>query len=285
MGGVRMSIRYAGTEYNEASGTREAFARFSDDLVAEGLPPIVVVSGDRAPAVQVGFFVSRFRQQATGGGPFGDVRWWDGSAWGYPGGTRWVRWSAEGTVAVPGTGNHEKKRSNDLAWPYNSNTWQHRRAQVIAARHNITCDGITFGEWWHWTSWRALGVIGSPATSSTTSKPFTEEDELMTARDDIIREVGKQIAGLDTRRDTAIVWVGGDCYVVDDGAGTKWNVARGQATIQDAFAFIGWLRARGFTEYLNQAPFVLAGYRDITEEGSVRDEVAKAIRESGLGKA
>lgn len=158
-----MSIRYNDGEYNEAAGTRDAFGRFSDDLVAAGLPPVTVVSGDRAPQLQVSIFVARFRQQASGSGPHGDVRYWDGSAWGYPGGTRWVRWSSAGTVAVPGTGNHEKKRSNDLGWPYNAVTTAHLRAREIAARHNITCDGLGFGEAWHWTYWGGLGVIGTPA--------------------------------------------------------------------------------------------------------------------------
>lgn len=182
-----MSIRYADGQHNDASGTRDAFGRFSDDLEAEGLPPITVVSGDREPAEQVEFFVSRFRQQASGGGPFGDVRWWDGSAWGYPGGTRWVRWSSAGTVAVPGTGNHEKHRSNDLAWPYNAVTTAHLRAREIAARHNITCDGLGFGEAWHWTFWGALGAIGAPASSN--AEPFEPEGFLMALTDDEQREL------------------------------------------------------------------------------------------------
>ncbi|MBN9210503.1 MAG: hypothetical protein BGO45_04590 [Microbacterium sp. 71-36] len=173
-----MSIRYADGEHNAASGTREAFGRFSDDLVAAGLPPITVVSGDREPAEQVDLFVTRFLQQATGSGPFGDVRWWDGSAWGYGGGTRWVRWSSAGTVAVPGTGNHEKRRSDDLAWPYNAVTTAHLRAREIAARHNITCDGLGFGEPWHWTFWGALGVIGSPASTGNATPIPKEWDEM-----------------------------------------------------------------------------------------------------------
>jgi hypothetical protein len=166
------SAIYEPGEHNSASGTRDAFGAFSDDLVAAGLPPVRVVSGDREPEVQVAIFVDRYRQQSSGPGPFGDVRYWDGSAWGYPGGTRWVRVSSAGTVAVPGTGNHEKRRSNDLGWPYNSNTPQHARAREIAQRHNITCDGIGFGEWWHWTFWGPLGSIGNPAAGGA-SRPAT----------------------------------------------------------------------------------------------------------------
>jgi hypothetical protein len=177
-----MSLVYTGTEYNEAAGTRNAFGALSDDLVAEGLPPIRVTSGDRSPAVQVGIFVARFRQQATGRGPFGDVRTWNGAAWGYPGGTRWVRFSAAGTVAVPGTGTHEKKRSNDLGWPYNSATPQHARARVLARRHGIVCDGINFGEWWHWTFQGALGAVGTPASASAAT-PIQGDDEEMISKE------------------------------------------------------------------------------------------------------
>lgn len=168
-----MSLVYLGGEYNAASGTRDAFGRFSDDLEAAGLPPIRVTSGDRSPAVQVSIFVKRYRQQASGAGPFGDVRTWDGSAWGFPGGNRWVRYSSEGTVAAPGTSRHEQKRSNDLAWPYNAVTTAHLRARDIAKRHNITCDGLGFGEPWHWTYWGPLGSTGAAASASTssTSKP------------------------------------------------------------------------------------------------------------------
>ena len=171
-----MSIRYTAGSHNDAAGTRAAFAALSDDLEAEGLPPLTVVSGDRAPEEQVALFVARFWQQAVGVGRFADVRFWDGSAWGYGGGTRWVRWSSEGTVAVPGTGNHEKHRSNDLGWPYNSDTWQHARAREIAKRHNITCDGIGFGESWHWTFWGALGALGAPA--STGNATTVQEDDM-----------------------------------------------------------------------------------------------------------
>lgn len=191
-----MSLRYNDGEYNEAAGTRDAFGRFSDDLVAAGLPPVTVVSGDRPPQLQVSIFVSRFRQQASGSGPYGDVRYWpDGAAWGYPGGTRWVRWSSAGTVAVPGTGNHEKKRSNDLGWPYNAVTTAHLRAREIAARHNITCDGLGFGEAWHWTYWGALGVIGTPASEGNAT-PIPKEWDEMASKDEIkaaVREVVREV--------------------------------------------------------------------------------------------
>lgn len=170
-----MSSLNLGSAHLDAAGTRAAFGALSDDLVAEGLPPIRVLDGDRDPQDQIDIFTARYRQQKTGSGPYGDVRYWDGAAAGFPGGDRWVRISSAGTVAVPGSSNHGKKRSGDLAAPYNANTAAHRRAQVVARRHNITCEGLgfKFPEWWHWTYWGPLGQIG---LADGGSKPFIPKE-------------------------------------------------------------------------------------------------------------
>jgi hypothetical protein len=166
----------------DAQGTRDAFGALSDDLVAAGYPPMTVNFGDRSMTEEVTLFTTRYRQQATGSGAFGDVRTWDGSAYGFPGGTRWVRVSADGTVAIPGSSNHGRKRSGDLGAPYNADTPAHRAAEQLAKAHNITCEGMGFREWWHWTFWGPLGVIGAPA--ATTAEPFTvpEEDDMKAIR-------------------------------------------------------------------------------------------------------
>ena len=145
-----------GGAYNRAEGTRDAFGALSDDLVREGHPRMVSKSGDRETQDQIDTFLSRYRPQATGSGPYGDVRWWQG--------VRYVRFSSAGTVAVPGNSNHERRRANDLAYPYNStSTAAHKRARVLAQRYNITCEGLNFSEPWHWTFWGALGAIDGPA--------------------------------------------------------------------------------------------------------------------------
>jgi len=143
--------------YNRAQGTRAAFGAVSAQLVREGYPRMVSRSGDREPADEVAVFLSRYRALTTGGGPFGDVRWW--------GGVRYVRFSSAGTVAPPGSSNHGKRRSNDLAYPYNSDTVAARRAKEIAKKHNITREGENFGELWHWTFWGVLGTIDSPSAA------------------------------------------------------------------------------------------------------------------------
>lgn len=160
-----MGISYAPGKYNHAAGTRNAFAALSADLEAEGHPAMRVNDGDRELQDEIEMFLSRFRPQASGVGSFNDVRWWQG--------VRYVRFSPLGTVAPPGTGNHGKRRANDLGYPYNSDTPAHRRAQVLAKRHNITCEGMGFREWWHWTFWGPLGAIGNTgaAAGDTTTTP------------------------------------------------------------------------------------------------------------------
>lgn len=174
-----MSIRYAAGKYHAAAGTRGAFAGLSADLEQEGHPAIVVNDGDRELQDEIDMFLSRFRPQASGAGAFNDVRYWNG--------VRYVRFSPLGTVAPPGTGNHGKRRAGDLGYPYNSDTAAHRRAQVLAKRHNITCEGMGFREWWHWTFWGPLGTITVPAASGSSSTITYPAPEFSSEEDDMIR--------------------------------------------------------------------------------------------------
>lgn len=168
------TLRFTDGAYNLAAGTRDAFGQLSDALVAGGHPAMVVIDGDREPDDEERVFLERFRPQSSGNGPHGDVRWWNG--------VRYVRFSPAGTVAVPGSGNHGKRRANDLAWPYNSNTAAHRRAQQLGKNFDITCEGMSFSEWWHWTFWGALGAIGAPAGGGSTdfAVPSIQEDDMAT---------------------------------------------------------------------------------------------------------
>lgn len=165
------TLKYLEGRYNRASGTRNAFGALSDDLVAEGYPPMVVNSGDREPQDQIDIFLSKFVPSSgpRDVGPYNDRRYWPGHGW-------WKRVVGGGTVGVPDTSNHEKRRANDLQYPYNSNTAAHRRAQVLAKRHNITCEGMSFAEFWHWTYWGALGTIGGSSAGASTAHPYVDPD-------------------------------------------------------------------------------------------------------------
>lgn len=153
------SLGFASGAYLRASGTRDAFGRASDQLVREGYPAIVVNSGDREYAEQVAIFLLRYVQVGdVRGRRVYDIRYWNGVAW--------YRVSADGTVAVPGTSNHESRRAADLAWPYNNrNTAAHRRLQQIAAQYGLKWTGVNFSEDWHWEFLGGLGFIGQAAAA------------------------------------------------------------------------------------------------------------------------
>lgn len=152
------TLWYSGGAYLNASGTRDAFGRASDHLVSEGHPAIGVVSGDREYADQVAVFLLRYVQAGDiRGRHVYDIRYWNGVAW--------YRISAAGTVAVPGTSNHESRRAADLAYPYNNRyTAAHQRLQQIAWMYGIKWTGVNFAEDWHWENVGALGAIGRPAS-------------------------------------------------------------------------------------------------------------------------
>ena len=164
-------ITYSDGAYNLASGTRAAFGALSDDLVAEGLPPMTSRSGDREPEDQLRIWYERMTLTPGNRRVYGTKRWQ---------GRIWFQIHPD-SVGIPDTSNHEKRRANDLRAPYNSDTAAHRRAQVLARNHSITCEGMGFREWWHWTYWGPLGTIGAPASAggSTTAPPVPEEDEDM----------------------------------------------------------------------------------------------------------
>ncbi|MDY0830726.1 M15 family metallopeptidase [Microbacterium sp. BG28] len=172
------SLRFADGAYLRASGTRDAFGQASDRMVRDGYPPITVVSGDREYADQVAIFLLRYVQVGDiRGRRVYDVRYWNGVAW--------YRISAAGTVAVPGTSNHESRRAADLGYPYNDRTTAaHRRLQQIAWLYGLKWTGVGFGEDWHWENVGALGavtVFGMTAGTKTEEEDMTPEQSAQLA--------------------------------------------------------------------------------------------------------
>lgn len=167
-------MRYVDGAYNLASGTRDAFGGLSAQLVREGHPDMVSISGDREPEDQLRIWHQRMTLSPGGRKVYGTA-WWNGQ--------KWYRIHPD-LVGVPLTSNHEKRRSDDLAWPYNSDTAAHRRARAISQNYGITCEGLGFSsiERWHWTFWGALGTIGAPAAAGgSTARPTpVQEDDMAT---------------------------------------------------------------------------------------------------------
>lgn len=167
-----MGISYAGDAYNRASGTRAAFDALSNDLEREGHPPMVSSSGDREPEDQERIWYERMTLNPGSRKVYG-YRFWQGQ--------KWYQIHPD-TVAPPRTSNHEARRSNDLKWPYNSDTPAARRAKELGKRHDITREGENFRELWHWTHWGPLGQIGAPASAGgsapTTAIPHEEDEDM-----------------------------------------------------------------------------------------------------------
>lgn len=162
--------RYASGRYHRASGTRNAFQVWGADLVAEGYPEPVVNSGDREEVLQEQIFREAYVPSSgpKDVGPFNDRRFWPGHGY-------WKRVKGNATIAAPGASNHEKRRASDLAYPYDRDTPAHRRGLVLAKRHNITCEGMGFREWWHWTFWGPLGTIDQPGTAGGNNSTSWED--------------------------------------------------------------------------------------------------------------
>ena len=193
------TFRLQGGAYSHAQGTRDAFGRLSDRLVSEGHPGMTSISGDREPETQLAIWYQRMTLNPGNRRVYGTATWQ---------GRKWYRVHPD-AVGVPGSSNHEKRRSHDLAWPYNSDTVAHRRAKQLAPSYNITCEGEGFGEKWHWTFWGALGAIGAPASSGAAAAAVVTylEDDMATlvtgGGQSLI--VGNKLIGFGTAEDVKAV--------------------------------------------------------------------------------
>jgi hypothetical protein len=109
-------------------------------MLDDGCPPGDITCAGRTHEQQMALFVARYRRQDTGTGRFGDARWWNGR--------RYVRVSAAGSVAPPGssTSRHETGNALDLAGAALS--WVRDNADLVAARYGWVTDTVP-GELWH----------------------------------------------------------------------------------------------------------------------------------------
>lgn len=127
-----------------------------------------VSSGFRTAEEQERIFRARYRQQSSGNGPYGDVRWWNG--------VRWVRHSPDGTVAVPGTSLHEKASAVDFGGiPAGGGTALANWLRANAHRYGFSPTGYGFGEAWHYD------FTGDPwAAPAGQERPTKQENDMGT---------------------------------------------------------------------------------------------------------
>ncbi|UVK59181.1 endolysin [Microbacterium phage Librie] len=139
-------------------------------------------SGIRLPQEQIDIFLQRYvRAGDVKGRRVYDTRWWNG--------VLWYRISAAGTVAVPGTSNHEiqgDKAAVDIqdtgadAGITNRNSVRGRWIRANAGNYGLIASGDGFGEGWHFDIvgiWRAVPGGGGTAPA----KP-KESDNMQSIR-------------------------------------------------------------------------------------------------------
>lgn len=143
--------------------------------------PMYVSDGYRdrteGPFSQEAIFRQRYRAQATGSGPFGDVRWWNGR--------RYVRHTGA-AAAVPGTSNHGWGVAADFGAGINASFTSpaHRWMAQHGPSHGWTnTEGRSVNEPWHWVydpardQHRTTGGGGS-TVAPTPAPPTSEEDDM-----------------------------------------------------------------------------------------------------------
>jgi hypothetical protein len=136
-------------------------------------------AGIRLYEEQKELFLSRYRLQASGGGPFGDVRWWQGR--------RYVRHSGDGTVAPPSQSNHEIQGTTAAVDVADSggagigtmgsarSNWLRKNAE----NYGLDPEGFGFGEAWHYAIPNIFNAVpGAPAGGAGSSKPRPKVDEV-----------------------------------------------------------------------------------------------------------
>lgn len=146
---------------------------------------LLVTSGIRTNAEQTRIFLSKYRLQATGSGPYGDVRWWQGR--------RYVRHVGGGTVAAPSTSNHEIQGTKAAADLRDSGsgpgvaTGGNERADWLrakASKYGLVPEGYGFGEPWHYAVLNIFNnVPGSGVAAGGGSSSESEEDDMYTDAD------------------------------------------------------------------------------------------------------
>lgn len=136
-----------GENYGDAELRRDAAAswnRARADVLARTGITLTVRGWNRTLAEQERFFFERYKKQATGDGPFGDVRWYKGA--------RYVRVTGA-PAAIPGTSNHGWGLAVDVddfgAYGTSGNA-RSRAVTPILEKHGWTDDeGSSIGEPWH----------------------------------------------------------------------------------------------------------------------------------------
>ena len=157
-------------------GTASRWALVSRQVQARyGWTPHIV-SGYRSLALQVAIFTARYVPSATGSGPFGDVRVWNG--------VRYIRTSPAGPAAIPGTSNHGWGTAVDVDGLLSFASVQRQQFAAVAIGAGFSdAEGRAVGEPWHWVDTLDASTV-SNVTATTGTLPTPPGDLTATPPED-----------------------------------------------------------------------------------------------------
>ena len=142
---------------------------------------VLVSDGVRTYEYQKAIFLARYvRAAQVNGRRVYDTRWWNG--------VLWYRISSAGTVAQPGTSNHEIQGSrgavdirdsgNDAGVTVRTST-RGKWLRQNAARFGMVASGDGFGEGWHFDMLNIFKTPPAPSGGGGTPIPTPSEEEDM----------------------------------------------------------------------------------------------------------
>lgn len=159
-----------------------AFDRMADAFARDTGYQLLIRSGTRTAQEQINIFKARYvPSNQVGGRRVYDYRRWNG--------TLWARISSAGTVAVPGTSNHEESgpngpRSIDIydsgpnAGVASRGTARDRWMQAHAEEYGFSNEGYNFGEPWHKTYRGKIGGSGGGTSGGGSSSSISKENNM-----------------------------------------------------------------------------------------------------------
>ncbi|QGJ92707.1 lysin A [Microbacterium phage Megan] len=151
---------------------------------------VIVSSGIRTYAEQEAIFRSRYVTAGNVNGRYVyDTRWWNG--------VLWYRISSAGTVAVPGTSNHEiqgSKAAVDLrdtgrdAGIATAGSARSNWLRANAGAYGLIASGFSFNEAWHYDVPNIWTPVPTPKPPAPTPEPEPEPtlEELMALKSAVI---------------------------------------------------------------------------------------------------
>ena len=148
------------------SSASKSLDRLGADFKKKFKTSLRATSGNRTVATQRTIFLARYIRQNTGGGYYGDVRYYLGQ--------RYVRRRGTAAAAVPGTSNHGFGIAVDLHTGDGFGSFtsaQYKWMVTNGAKHGWSnAEGRSVNEPWHWVH-NAANDKKAPKTAAKTRKP------------------------------------------------------------------------------------------------------------------